>query len=154
MFIHRILALFMAFLVLWSSAGAAVYQHVCRSGGLYEGSLTEIIPCEKTAVAVHVKKSCCADESTADQVNTPSFSEECCVYDQIFTRVTTESTSLANTLFEAVIQTLSSYFVPAFFQVFYSGLTTVSSKLSYAFLSPVPLLSQGDPHALLQTFRC
>ena len=154
MFIHRILALFMAFLVLWSSAGAAVYQHVCRSGGLYEGSLTEIIPCEKTAVAVHVKKSCCADESAADQENTPSISEDCCVYDQVFTKITTESTSLANTLFEAVIQTLSSYFVPAFFHVSHSGLTSHSSIPPYTSSSPVPILSQGDPHALLQTFRC
>ena len=152
MFFRRLLAVFMAVLLLWSSAGAAIYQHVCRSSGLVEASFSEIIPCETDFSKHQSEKSCCENPYAEGAAKNSFSDQECCDYDQNFQKISTEST-LASSVQEHIA---NSYFVVCLPVLHLSWDVDAPSAISFAFhiSNPIPLLQRVDTHALLQTFRC
>lgn len=152
MFFRRLLAVFMAVLLLWSSAGAAIYQHVCRSSGLLEASFSEITPCETDISKHQPERSCCANPYTAVAAKESLSDQACCDYDQTFQKISTESTPV-NSVQE---NTDNIYFAVCLPVLFLSWEADVPAAISFAFHTsdPIPLLQRVDTHALLQTFRC
>jgi hypothetical protein len=152
MLFRRLLAVFMAVLLLWSSAGAAIYQHVCRSSGLLEASFSEITPCETDFSKHQPERNCCENPYAADVAKDSFSDQECCDYDQNFQKISTEST-LASSVQEHIA---NSYFVVYLPILFLSWQETVRTAISFTshISIPIPLLQRVDTHALLQTFRC
>jgi hypothetical protein len=152
MFFRRLLAVFMTVLLLWSSAGAAIYQHVCRSSGLVEASFSEIIPCE-TAISKHQPERSCCENPYASDVAKDSFSDQgCCDYDQHFQKISTEST-LTSSLLEHIANSYFAICLPVLLLTWDVDALSVDS-FAFHTSDPIPLLQRVDSHALLQTFRC
>lgn len=89
---QHIAAIFLAVLLLFSSAGVPVYEHFCRSSNFYEISVLPITKCETKPVANHAcckptPKTCCSGKPAAQgqEVEKP-----CCSYDANYLALDTD----------------------------------------------------------------
>jgi hypothetical protein len=149
---RRIFALTMAVLITWSSAGAAVYQHICRTGELYEASFTQITPCEGMEIQ-HEIKTCCSDDQASGN---PEFSKsKCCDYKTTFSKIETESTQV-NPVQSIVTSVASFLYLPVMVlsSVFTAAPTVLDNILNGDAFAHIISIAGKDIHALLQTFRC
>ncbi|HYC29311.1 MAG TPA: hypothetical protein VEB42_10850, partial [Chitinophagaceae bacterium] len=149
---RRIFALIMAVLITWSSAGAAVYQHICRAGGLYEASFTQITPCKGEVIEMQVK-ACCSDLPSSDE--TALSNSKCCDYTTTFNKIDTESTQVNHA--QSILKVAASLLylpVMVLSSIFTVAPAILENILSRGAFTHIISIGDRDIHALLQTFRC
>jgi hypothetical protein len=144
----------MAILVLWSSAGAAIYQHICLSSNTYTTSLYTEEDCGMEHTKVIEKKDCCNESPIKNKQQETSISEQCCITDSHFLK--TISLGLSGNILINTWQDFVKvwHYLPALFTFFKSLLHSAVSTQFFGLLPCCSFQGKQDTVALLQVFRC
>jgi len=151
---RRIIALCMAFLVLWSSIGASVYKHICLSNDTYSASLYREENCGMEEIEAVKSNDCCKGRQAATTWKGTVLSEKCCETDHSFIKTVLNgltSNVLVHTWHDIVNvwHCFPALLIACKFLSF-----PLSENLFSTLIPGIPLSEQGDTYALLQVFRC